>query len=41
MSNLAPIALFVYNRPEHTQRTLQALKQNALASEWTDRKSVV
>ncbi len=33
MSNLAPIALFVYNRPEHTQRTLQALKQNALASE--------
>jgi GT2 family glycosyltransferase len=24
----APIALFVYNRPEHTQRTLEALREN-------------
>ncbi|GAC1419467.1 MAG: glycosyltransferase [Flavisolibacter sp.] len=31
--NLAPIVLFVYNRPEHTLRTLEALKQNILASE--------
>ena len=31
--NLAPIALFVYNRPVHTQRTLQALTQNTLASD--------
>jgi hypothetical protein len=30
---LAPIVLFVYNRPEHTQKTLQALQQNVLASE--------
>lgn len=30
---LAPIVLFVYNRPEHTQRTLQALSENYLASE--------
>lgn len=30
-SDLAPIALFVYNRPEHTQRTLDSLRQNALA----------
>lgn len=29
--NYAPIALFVYNRPLHTQRTVQALKQNDLA----------
>ena len=35
MSNLAPIALFVYNRPEHTRRTLQALKQNTRAPEST------
>ena len=26
--NCAPITLFVYNRPEHTQRTVEALKQN-------------
>ena len=25
---LAPIALFVYNRPEHTRTTLEALKAN-------------
>lgn len=28
---LAPIALFVYNRPEHTRSTLDALRANALA----------
>lgn len=31
-SDLAPIALFVYNRPEHTQKTLDALRRNHLAS---------
>lgn len=30
---LAPIALFVYNRPEHTCQTLTALKNNSLSSE--------
>jgi hypothetical protein len=30
---LAPIALFVYNRPEHTQRTVEALRANELAQE--------
>lgn len=30
---LAPIVLFVYNRPIHTQKTLYALSQNDLASE--------
>ncbi len=29
--DLAPIILFVYNRPEHTRQTIQALQQNALA----------
>lgn len=33
MQNLAPIALFVYNRPEHTRRTLKFLQQNRLADE--------
>lgn len=33
MQNLAPIALFVYNRPEHTRRTLKFLQQNLLAEE--------
>lgn len=33
MQQLAPIALFVYNRPEHTRRTLQFLKQNDLAAD--------
>jgi hypothetical protein len=33
MQKFAPIALFVYNRPEHTRRTLQFLKQNQLAGE--------
>lgn len=29
----APIALFVYNRPYHTERTIEALKKNLYASE--------
>ena len=33
MQNLAPIALFVYNRPDHTRRTLKFLKANALAED--------
>lgn len=33
MQNLAPIALFVYNRPKHTERTVKFLKQNELATE--------
>jgi GT2 family glycosyltransferase len=33
MQKLAPIALFVYNRPEHTRRTLNYLKKNVLADE--------
>jgi hypothetical protein len=33
MQNLAPIALFVYNRPEHTRRTLSYLQKNQLADE--------
>jgi GT2 family glycosyltransferase len=32
-SEFAPIALFVYNRPEHTRRVLEALRRNALAAE--------
>ncbi len=31
MQNLAPIALFVYNRPQHTERTIKFLQQNLLA----------
>lgn len=30
---LAPIILFVYNRPEHTKKTIDALKLNQFASE--------
>ncbi|MBM2817604.1 MAG: hypothetical protein HW401_194 [Parcubacteria group bacterium] len=30
---LAPIALFVYNRPEHTRKTVEALQKNLLAKE--------
>jgi len=30
---LAPIVLFVYNRPQHTQQTVGALQENELASE--------
>jgi len=33
MQNLAPIALFVYNRPQHTERTIRFLQQNNLANE--------
>src|ERR1700749_4764367 len=33
MQNLAPIALFVYNPPEHTRRTLSYLQKNVLADE--------
>jgi len=33
MQSFAPIALFVYNRPKHTERTLKFLKQNDLAAE--------
>lgn len=32
-NELAPIILFVYNRPWHTQQTIQALEKNALALE--------
>ena len=31
--SLAPIVLFVYNRPEHTRRTLEALSKNKEAQE--------
>lgn len=31
MTSLAPIALFVYNRPEHLRVTVEALQKNALA----------
>lgn len=31
--NLAPIVLFVYNRPWHTLQTLEALSKNTLAKE--------
>ncbi len=30
---LAPIVLFTYNRPWHTQQTVEALQKNKLASE--------
>ena len=30
---LAPIILFVYNRPWHTQQTVEALQKNELATE--------
>lgn len=33
MQNFAPIALFVYNRAEHTRRTLSFLQKNNLAEE--------
>ncbi len=32
-NNLAPIVLFVYNRPEHTKQTVEALQKNLLATE--------
>jgi hypothetical protein len=31
--SVAPIALFVYNRPDHTLKTIEALSKNKLASE--------
>lgn len=31
---LAPIVLFVYNRPWHTEQTLNALMQNELADQF-------
>jgi GT2 family glycosyltransferase len=31
--NLAPIILFVYNRPKHTRKTLEALSNNLLADQ--------
>jgi len=33
MRELAPIALFIYNRPKHTLQTLEALANNILANE--------
>ncbi|MBZ4646756.1 MAG: glycosyl transferase, group 1/2 family protein [Clostridia bacterium] len=33
LKDLAPIALFVYNRIEHTLKTIEALKKNGLAKE--------
>lgn len=33
MEELAPIVLFVYNRPLHTEQTLEALSKNTLAQE--------
>ena len=33
MNTPAPIILFVYNRPQHTFKTIEALKQNYLAEE--------
>jgi hypothetical protein len=32
MQELAPIVLFVYNRPWHTRQTIESLKQNELAA---------
>src|SRR5436190_6799096 len=32
MDKYAPVALFVYNRPEHTGRTIEALRQNDFAA---------
>lgn len=33
MQSPAPIALFVYNRPDHTRRTIEALQNNFLAAD--------
>ena len=35
MTNLAPIIVFCYNRPEHLERTLDALSRNELANQST------
>ena len=31
--NLAPITLFVYNRPWHTQQTIEAFQKNELGTQ--------
>ena len=31
---IAPIALFVYNRPDHTRRTVEALSKNINADNY-------
>lgn len=33
MNNLAPIVLFVYNRPWHTKQTIEALQKNEMAKD--------
>jgi len=33
MKKLAPIVLFVYNRPDHTKQTVEALKKNVLSKD--------
>lgn len=33
LDDLAPIVLFVYNRPWHTRQAVEALRKNELASE--------
>ena len=33
MKTISPIVLFIYNRPEHTRQTLEALASNTLAQE--------
>ena len=33
MSSLAPVVFFVYNRLDHTAKTIEALKKNTLANE--------
>lgn len=33
MTNLSPIILFIFNRPEHTKKTIDALKKNPQAQE--------
>lgn len=33
IASVAPIVLFVYNRPEHTKKTIEALKLNEFASD--------
>lgn len=33
MKHLAPILLFVYNRPDHTKRVVESLQRNVLAAE--------
>ncbi len=35
MNSIAPVILFVYNRPDHTIRTLSALEKNKLADQTT------